>query len=1169
MTFFYDLNKRLADLDRPQTQTLTESTVAEKIEPPIKTDPSERGKYKGQNIDDLKRQMATVKDKMAAHKERGEKVPDALRGKFSELTFAIRAKQAHGGKWGKIKEGEVDEGPEVFKLKADAARKAGAKEFEGPDGKTYPVKEGNDGNLANNAKPYDKVTRGDVIAGRLGKDEMGGKAKKIKEQGVAEGSEQNLSVQQLATISDEALDKAYGYGRSNPGNTFGWQANLMSAAYAKKMIDAGVTDIEKISDAIHKGWNVTAQKFVQNPDQFDDTEKLRQAGKLEAKLAQRAKLMKINYGQLDNEEQEKDRVVARALLQAIKGQQGVAEDQVKEAQTYGPDNPYQVKPGENFGKVFEPGRRSGVHYHLNTGMVTDPFYFKLNNKLYSVSNKGDGIPREVGTNDRDLGQDVSMPSLIDYPGTDDPNLKLAKDYAKLMGYNPEDMDEIKPLLAVMKSNPAFKRQVQDKVKNQDNSKKPFGNQGVAEGWDDMLAAVEKRREKKTGEIERGHKHDIKHTATGRMVTRRTDDQGISVGTDDESKPEVEKRGVGRPKKDKAPERVTAKAYKHKHGRVEEGMEDEMPAGNYETGERGEYDREGDMAKEQLHTIEQAAQELKSILSDEENLPEWVQSKITKAMDYVDTARDYMLAQHDDRVNERELSKAERKEKERVFKKDMKPQMADFKKRYGKEQGENVAHAVATNIAKGVKMGKKKKEESVDETTTSGSVAVSDAAPKGKKGMSFGKGIYDSVNREVEKLIAESMSINASINTDQHGGPSRTLTVNATDDDAEKLAALLMMAGIVSQDSGCPSCGAASCGCDQQMDEAYGDTDATENQPDWPTAQEGSDDALQYSGGLNKPKATGQTTVPVTGVQPAQSPLMYENSDLIRMLEMAGMDAAQLEPYRHTMKETDAEKSSVVKQEPGGFSATAPAGKRLSVTLGKQPLKPSDVKVKDKDMDENLVVTPAPSAGSTAKPATPSAGSTTKPAPAPAKPGPTMGTIKGGVWTADPPKKGERGVPMPTPISEPVNETEPPEFSMGAGRPMPQVRDIKPEPEMSMGATGKVDRSAVPMTVPPGVAGAALDAGQMASLRRTWRGAHFTPNLVGTQPEGQMGATGNPQRPMKPLTKPLDLHTDPKVTMLPNPGPQLGAPKRPAGSLVRTTSMENNLMRELANFKGKK
>ena len=39
--------------------------------------------------------------------------------------------------------------------------------------------EGNDGNLANNAKPYDKVTHGDVITGRLGKDEMGGKKKKV------------------------------------------------------------------------------------------------------------------------------------------------------------------------------------------------------------------------------------------------------------------------------------------------------------------------------------------------------------------------------------------------------------------------------------------------------------------------------------------------------------------------------------------------------------------------------------------------------------------------------------------------------------------------------------------------------------------------------------------------------------------------------------------------------------------------------------------------------------------------------------------------------------------------------------------------------------------------------------------------------------------------------
>jgi hypothetical protein len=45
----------------------------------------------------------------------------------------------------------------------------------------YEAKKKGDGNLANNAKPYDKITKGDVIAGRLGKDEKGGKDKKVKE----------------------------------------------------------------------------------------------------------------------------------------------------------------------------------------------------------------------------------------------------------------------------------------------------------------------------------------------------------------------------------------------------------------------------------------------------------------------------------------------------------------------------------------------------------------------------------------------------------------------------------------------------------------------------------------------------------------------------------------------------------------------------------------------------------------------------------------------------------------------------------------------------------------------------------------------------------------------------------------------------------------------------
>jgi pterin-4a-carbinolamine dehydratase len=154
-------------------------------------------------------------------------------------------------------------------------------------------------------------------------------ATRVKEADATKGTGQQLSVQKLAQISDAALDSAYGYGRSSPSNTFGWQANLKSAAFAKQMIDRGITDIEAISDAIHKGWNVTAQAFVKNPMMFDDS-KTMAPEKLEAKIAQRQKLMTQNYAQLPEEEKEKDRVVARAMLQAITGQQGVAEDDMDE-----------------------------------------------------------------------------------------------------------------------------------------------------------------------------------------------------------------------------------------------------------------------------------------------------------------------------------------------------------------------------------------------------------------------------------------------------------------------------------------------------------------------------------------------------------------------------------------------------------------------------------------------------------------------------------------------------------------------------------------------------------------------------------------------------------------------------------------------------------------------
>tara|TARA_B100001093_G_scaffold447603_1_gene452634 strand:- start:3674 stop:4057 length:384 start_codon:yes stop_codon:yes gene_type:complete len=53
------------------------------------------------------------------------------------------------------------------------------------------------------------------------------------------------------------------------------------------------------------------------------------------------------------------------------------------------------------------------------------------------------------------------------------------------------------------------------------------------------------------------------------------------------------------------------------------------------------DEEGDMAKRQLQRINEYSGELMSMLDDNEQLEAWVQSKITKASDYIATVKHYL------------------------------------------------------------------------------------------------------------------------------------------------------------------------------------------------------------------------------------------------------------------------------------------------------------------------------------------------------------------------------------------------------------------------------------------------------------------------------------------------------------------------------------------------
>jgi hypothetical protein len=352
---------------------------------------------------------------------------------------------------------------------------------------------------------------------------------------------------------------------------------------------------------------------------------------------------------------------------------------------------------------------------------------------------------------------------------------------------------------------------------------------------------------KVGSIERGALHDIEHTATGRKVTRRVDpNTGHSVGTDDDGSADGEKRGRGRPKGTKGA--IGAKG----------------PSGRSKLMTK-EGDNESDEIKQAMAMLKKAGYKVSKAADGAEELEEKAVSKKQQR---------FMGMVHATQKGEKAPSK----------------KVANVAKSMGKKDAEDFAstkHKGLPEKKKSDDAPKKKKTEEAGGTGT----------PTASSGFSYGKGIYDSMNHELESMIAEGMNVNMSMNSDAQGGPSKSLTVTATDDDALKLGALLKNAGLGGGDTGYKSacgCGTPDCSCgDQEMDEAYGDTQATLNEPDYPTNTETAEDNFEYAGGLNKPKSTGQTTVPVIASQEErQESYAAEEEDAIkRMMEMAGQPAS--------------------------------------------------------------------------------------------------------------------------------------------------------------------------------------------------------------------------------------------------------------------------------------
>jgi hypothetical protein len=151
----------------------------------------------------------------------------------------------------------------------------------------------------------------------------------------------------------------------------------------------------------------------------------------------------------------------------------------------------------------------------------------------------------------------------------------------------------------------------------------------------------------------------KKVSTGTVYSRKHKEEP-EVDDEDDKKPKKKGRPTGVKKKigAKGPG-VKSKLLtgKNKGGLKEHDHEHGMEMHMHNGPDSGEYDDEAGMARQDLHTVVDAAKELHDILASDENLPEWVQAKITKALDYIDTSRDYIKSSHADQSEQRQVAEA--------------------------------------------------------------------------------------------------------------------------------------------------------------------------------------------------------------------------------------------------------------------------------------------------------------------------------------------------------------------------------------------------------------------------------------------------------------------------------------------------------------------------------
>jgi hypothetical protein len=367
-----------------------------------------------------------------------------------------------------------------------------------------------------------------------------------------------------------------------------------------------------------------------------------------------------------------------------------------------------------------------------------------------------------------------------------------------------------------------------------------GAEETDEGWDDAMAVGKAAANQKP----QFSRHDVKDTGYSKVYTRKPETFDEPVDGE-EASADAPKRGRGRPATGKAPNRKTKGAYKHKMEEEGEEMVDEKA----EAGKREFFDKLAPAAK-----------------------------KVAKVVGKVTAGKE-------DKKEEKSDKKSKKTE-------DSKPDYIDLDKDGNKKET--------------MKKAAKDKEEKVDETTTSSSIATATTSGKSSKGgINYGGSIYDSWNRQFEKLLSESVNVSQESAKMEDGNEEESITINVTGDDVARFKEVLASMGLgqqtapsveVTHDDSCGTCGGTPCQCDEQLANANGatltgdeldeaDVTVSQNEPDYPSNEEESDDALQYSGGLNGPKSTGQTTIPVVASQQDRLHTMKESEDVDSFLNL--------------------------------------------------------------------------------------------------------------------------------------------------------------------------------------------------------------------------------------------------------------------------------------------